>query len=77
MEMPREFVVPGAMAAARHRDAGAVSGGSDNGDGGGNLSTRRPQRSLVEVERSRASTNDARAWKDVGSKRRTEGGLYG
>lgn len=62
------------MIAARHRDAGAVSGGSDNGDGGGNLSTRRPTRSLVEVERSGASTNDARAWKDVGIKRRTEEG---
>lgn len=65
------------MTAARHRDAGTVSGGSDNGDGDGNLSTRKPQRSLVEVERSGASTNDARTWKDVGIKRRTQGGQYG
>ena len=77
MEMRREFVVVGAMTAARHRDAGAVSGGSENGDGGDNLSTREPKRSLVEVERSGTSTNDARTWKDVGIKRRTQGGQYG
>lgn len=42
----REFIDVGVMAATRHRDAGAVSGGSENGDGGDNLSTREPKRSL-------------------------------
>ena len=61
----------GADIRARHRDAGAVSGKSGGQAGGRNLSTRRPQRSLVEAERNGASTNDARTRKDVGINRRT------
>lgn len=51
----------GADIRARHRDGGTVSGKSGGQAGGRNLSTRRPTRSLAEVERSGASAKDARS----------------
>jgi hypothetical protein len=50
-------------------------GAKRNADGGRNLSTRKPQRFLAEAERSGASAKNARTWKDVGIKRRTQGGV--
>lgn len=60
-----------------NRSGVEVSWKKRNGIAGRNLSTRKPQRSLVEAESSGASTNDARTRKDVGINRRTQGGLYG
>lgn len=69
----REFMTAGADILARHRDAGAVSGNSGGQAGGRNLSTRRPQRFLAEVESSEASAKNARAWRCLGRNRLTEG----
>lgn len=56
----REFMTAGADIRARHRDAGAVSGNSGWQAGGRNLSTRRPQRFLAEVESIGTSAKNAR-----------------
>lgn len=57
----REFMTAGADRRARHRDAGAVSGNSGWQAGGRNLSTRRTQRFLAEVESSGTSARNARS----------------
>ena len=56
----REFMTAGADIRARPRDAGAVSGNSGWQAGGRNLSTRRTQRFLAEVESSGTSAKNAR-----------------
>ena len=63
----------GGVAEARsgNRSGVEVSWKKRNGIAGRNLSTRKPQRSLVEAESNEASTNDARTRKDVDIKRKT------
>ena len=56
-----------------NRSGVEVSGKKRNGDGGRNLSTRRPKRSLFTAERNVAVNKDARGRHDWGRKRLTEG----
>ena len=60
-----------AEARSGNRSGVEVSWKKRNGIAGRNLSTRKPQRSLVEAESNEASTNDARTRKDVDIKRKT------